>query len=202
MEQLLFCANHPEKIAKRHCNKCDQNLCNECIFESHIDHHEEIKKIEYLINTKQKKVSEILSKEIKSIIDKSFNELKPQINKLVLEETEQYIKDHKNLQLKATQSKKEKHVSIPIKKEPKPNSNFYQNVKKFSQQQEQGTVNKNIIRSISVGPSNSSIMARAKMFDLMNKKEVPKKYDENNPFSKGVEKNKGVKDIAKIFDQK
>ena len=51
MEHLLFCVNHPEKIAKRHCNKCDQNVCNECVFDSHIEHHEEIKKLEYTIDT-------------------------------------------------------------------------------------------------------------------------------------------------------
>ena len=108
MENLLFCANHPGKIAKKHCNRCDLNLCNECIFESHIYHHEEITKIEYLINTKQNKVPEFLSKEIKLIIDKSFNDLKPQIYQLVEKETEQYIKDHKSLQLKVNQSKKGK----------------------------------------------------------------------------------------------
>ena len=35
MEHLLFCVNHPEKIAKRHCNKCDKNLCDECVFDTH-----------------------------------------------------------------------------------------------------------------------------------------------------------------------
>ena len=50
MDYLLFCVNHPEKIAKRHCNKCDQDLCNECVFDSHIEHHEEIAKIEYSID--------------------------------------------------------------------------------------------------------------------------------------------------------
>ena len=54
MDHLLFCVNHPEKIAKRHCNKCDQNLCNECVFDSHIEHHEEIKKLEYSIDIKKK----------------------------------------------------------------------------------------------------------------------------------------------------
>ena len=115
MDHLLFCVNHPEKIAKRHCNKCAQNLCNECVFDSHIEHHEEIAKLEYSIDTKKDNFSQILSKEIDSIIEKSLNDLKPEIKKLVLEKTEEYIKDHKNLHLKKSlliYKKKKKKQSL------------------------------------------------------------------------------------------
>ena len=204
MENLLFCANHPGKIAKKHCNRCDLNLCNECIFESHIEHHEEITKIEYLINTKQNKVPEFLSKEIKLIIDKSFNDLKPQIYQLVEKETEQYIKDHKSLQLKVNQSKKGKHISFPIKKENKPNANFYRNIKQSVNVNGHTQVFKGkeilkrtVFRSNTVG---ASIKERAKMFDLMDITETEKEHDENNPLYKHVDKNKGVRAIAQLFE--
>ena len=199
MENLLFCENHPQKIAKRHCDRCDQNLCNECIFESHIEHHDEITKIEYRQNTQQNKLPEIVLKDIKLIIDKSFNDLKPQIYKLVLEETEKYIKDHKNLQLKVNQKKEEKHVLFSIKKEVKPNSNFYQNLKKFSKENKETPIKKFIIRSNTVG---SRIKERARMFDFIDKKEISKHYDENNPFNKKVDQNKQVKALAKMFENK
>ena len=119
MDHLLFCVNHQEKIAKRHCNKCDQDLCNECVFDSHVEHHEEVKKIEYTIDTKKTNFSEMLSKDIKLIVEKSLNDLKPKIYKLVLEKTQEYIKDHKNLQLKLNKKKKKKTMDKPLKIETK-----------------------------------------------------------------------------------
>ena len=125
MDNLLFCVNHPEKIAKRHCKKCEQDLCNDCVFDSHIEHHTEITKIEYSIDTKQTNFSQILSKEIKAIIDKSLNDLKPQLYQLVQAKTEEFLKDHKNLQLKLNKKEKKTNPpsSIPNQQEKKPNSN-------------------------------------------------------------------------------
>ena len=65
-----------------------------------IKHHGEISKLEYSIDTKKDNFSQILSKDLKLLIEKTLNDLSPEINKLVLEKTEQYIKNHKNLQLK------------------------------------------------------------------------------------------------------
>ena len=56
---LLFCINHPGKTAKRHCNECSQDLCNECVFESHLEHYKEITKIEYSIDTTHFKSKEM-----------------------------------------------------------------------------------------------------------------------------------------------
>ena len=56
--------------------------------------------------------SQILSKDIKLMIDKTLNDLKPEIYKLVLEKTEQYIKDHKNLHLKLNNIQEKKPGNI------------------------------------------------------------------------------------------
>ena len=114
MDHLLFCVNHEEKIAKKHCKQCDQNLCNECVFDLHIEHHTEIDKIEYSMDTKQVKYSQILSEEINAVVEKTMKELKPKISQLILEKTEEYIKSHKNLQLKLNQPKEKKP---PLKEE-------------------------------------------------------------------------------------
>ena len=173
MDHLLFCINHPDKIAKRHCKKCDQNVCNECVFDFHIEHNLEIEKLEYSIDTKNLKITQILSKDIESIINKSLNDLKPQIYKLVLEKTEEYIKDHKNIQLK-----------LSHKPTPK------QNINKGDLKNQIKTTN-----------TNSNINERAKMFEGINKRESQKIYDENNPYAKKVDKQKNVLSMAKIFDQ-
>ena len=120
MDHLLFCVNHEEKIAKKHCKQCDQNLCNECVFDLHIEHHTEIDKIEYSMDTKQVKYSQILSEEINAVVEKTMKELKPKISQLILEKTEEYIKSHKNLQLKLNQPK-EKNPYAPHVKEEKHN---------------------------------------------------------------------------------
>jgi hypothetical protein len=164
MDQLLFCVNHPEKIAKRHCKKCDQNVCNECVFDSHIEHNTEIEKIEYSIDTKQMKISQILAKDIESIINKNLNDLKPILNKIVLEKTEQYIKDHKNLQLKLNVTKNKKPVTTNAGTTVKNNLN---QKAKMSEGQEQSDSQKS---NNDNNPSNkkvvkeNNILARARLF--------------------------------------
>ena len=187
MDHLLFCVNHPEKIAKRHCNKCDQNLCNECVFDSHIEHHEEIKKLEYSIDTKKDNFSQILSKDIKLIIDKTLNDLKPEIYKLVLEKTEQYIKDHKNLHLKLNNIQEKKPGNV-IKKEEK--------TKPLKPVETRESIKKNI----QTARFSANIKERAHMFTLPIKS-PPKVIDKNNPFGK-KESSGGVKNMAKLFEQK
>lgn len=107
MDHVLFCANHPEKIAKRHCNKCNQDICNECVFESHIEHHSEVNKIEYNVENKSELFSRLISDDIQSIVDNTLQSLKPQIYKMILEKTKQYVDEHKNLQLKVSGASKE-----------------------------------------------------------------------------------------------
>ena len=191
MDHLLFCVNHPEKIAKRHCNKCDQNVCNECVFDSHIEHHTEITKLEYAIDTKQNHFSQILSKEIKSIIDKSLENLKPEIYKAVQKKTEEYLKEHKNLNLKLNLTKDKKANNQNAYKDPNLHHTNLSNLNKAD--------NKEPAKKHKVTASGN-IEERAKMFAGAKAAEKPKKYDENNPFKKGASKGKGVKDMAKIFD--
>ena len=188
MDHLLFCVNHPEKIAKRHCNKCDQNLCNECVFDSHVEHHEEIEKLQYSIDTKKENFSQILSKDIKFIIDKTLNDLKPEIYKLVLEKTEQYIKDHKNLQLKLNNIQEKKSVKL-AKKEEK--------TKPLNKNVETKESLKRNIETAKFGSNN--IRERAQMFTLP-RKSPPKIIDKNNPFGK-KESSGGVKNMAKLFEK-
>ena len=197
MNHLLFCKNHPEKFAKRHCNKCDQDLCNECVFDSHIEHHSEINKIEYTIDTKSCNFAKLLSDDIKLIVDKSLNDLKPQIYKLVAEKTEQYIKDHKNLQLKLAQNQPKKTApGSAVKRETKANIRANISAKK-SKEIKEAPKNQPVSNT-----TKASISQRAKLFsnNKNNYREVGKKYDDNNPYKKGADKNKGVKDMAKIFD--
>ena len=186
MDHLLFCVNHPEKIAKRHCNKCDQNLCNECVFDSHIEHHEEIAKLEYSIDTQKDNFSQILSKDIKLLVEKALNDLKPEINKLVLEKTEQYIKDHKNLQLKLNNIQEKKTVNITKKEEKTKPLNKHKENKE------------SLRKNIETAKFSSNIKERAQMF-IQPRKSPPKVIDKNNPFGK-KESSGGVKNKAKIFE--
>ena len=191
MDHLLFCVNHPEKVAKRHCNKCDQNLCNECVFESHVEHHSEVSKIEYSIDTKQSNFNQYLSKEIKAIIEKSLNDLKPKIYQLVLDKTEEYIKGHNNLHLKLNQTKEiKKEKKIPSRA---PTQKIEKNDNSKNQNQNQ---NQNKIKT-----SPSKISDRAKKFSSINTREVPRKIDENNPIYK-TKKLGGIKERSKMFEAK
>ena len=190
MDQLLFCDNHPEKIAKRNCKKCNQNLCNECVFEFHIEHHEEITKLKYSIDTKKTNFTEILSKDIKLIIDKTLEDLKPKIYNEVLKKREEYIKSHKNLQLKINSNKTNPPPQNRRKsfrtEEKKDNKN------KITKPNHAG--NKDPIKN---HPSNT-IKEKAKIF-TQKSKEIPKNIDEYNPLTKGVKGNVNKK--AKMFEK-
>ena len=164
MDQLLFCVNHPEKIAKRHCKKCDQNICNGCVFDSHIEHNTEIEKIEYSIDTKQMKISQILAKDIESIINKNLNDLKPILNKIVLEKTEQYIKDHKNLQLKLNVTKNKKSVTTNTGTTVKNNINQKANMSEGLNQSDSQKSNNDNNPSTKKVVKENNILARARLF--------------------------------------
>lgn len=189
MDHLLFCINHEGKIAKRHCKQCDQNLCNDCVFDLHIEHHTQIEKIEYSIDTKQVNYSEILSKEINAVIEQTIKELKPQISKLVLEKTEEYIKEHKNLQLKLTQTKDKK----PLPKEERTKAlkpTVKENIKTVDEKN-------NLQNPILSGKNSSKISQRAKIFE----NEKFKTHKINREDSKNIAKKHGVHAMAKLFEQ-
>ena len=195
MDHLLFCDKHPEKIAKRNCKKCNQNLCNECVLDFHIDHHEEITKLEYSIDTKKTNFTEILSKDIQSIIDKTLEDLKPKIYKEVEKKTEEYIKNHKNLQLKINSNKTNPPPQNRRKsfrtEEKKDNKN------KIAKPNHGG--NKEPIKNKPISSNiSNAIKDRAKIF-TQKSKEPPKNIDENNPLSKGVKGNVNKK--AKMFEK-
>ena len=214
MDHLLFCINHEGKIAKRHCKKCDQNLCNDCVFDLHIEHHTQIEKIKYSIDTKQVNYSEILSKEINAVIEQTLKELKPQISKLVLEKTEEYIKEHKNLQLKLTQPKEDK---MPQPKEdkisqPKEDKISQPKEDKIPQPKEERTKplkptvkdniktvdeKNNLQNPILSGKNSSKISQRAKLFE--NDKFQTHKI--NREDSKNIAKKNSVHAMAKLFEQ-
>ena len=123
------------------------------------------------------------------IVEKSLNDLKPQIYKKVLEKTEEYIKDHKNLQFKLNRSKEKKQTNPPIKKEQ-----MTKPLKKQNQENRE-SLKKNIINI----RYSSNISQKAKLF-TQNSREIPKKIDQNNPINK--RKSGGVKAMAKIFEPK
>lgn len=215
LDHLLFCANHPEKIAKRHCNKCNQDVCNECVFDLHIEHHPEITKINYLIDNKSERFTYAISEEIKKIINDSLEALKPQICELVLNKTKDYINTHKNLQLKA---------SVPVETNDKlPNYIKSERTKKLD-------TNKSNIRSSYNTVNNMTKIFDNKFAKEYTKKTVPdaekgissrtthiyqnenkpkeegaaavksyEKLEDNNPLKKGV-KGKGVNDMKHIFE--
>ena len=45
-QKEIFCLNHSTKYAKKHCEQCNSDLCNECALDLHIDHYQSLKKIE------------------------------------------------------------------------------------------------------------------------------------------------------------
>ena len=194
MDHPLFCVNHPEKIAKRHCNKCDQNVCNECVFDSHIEHHKEITKLEYAIDTKQNHFSQFLSKEIKSIIDKSLEDLKPEIYQAIQKKTEEYIKEHKNLELKLNLPKDSKTHNQNIHKEHKEQKPHQPNTHKENKEKKENKESKNN------AAQGGNINERAKKFVETKTNDKQKKVDENNPINKGATKGNAVKDRAKMFE--
>jgi hypothetical protein len=193
MDNLLFCDKHPEKIAKRNCKKCNQNLCNECVLDFHIDHHEEITKLEYSIDTKKTNFADLLSKDIKLIIDKTLEDLKPKIYQEVLKKTEEYIKTHKNLQLKINSNK----TNPPLQSRRK---SFKTGEKKedikITKPNHPGNKDPHKNKPTSSNPSNA-IKEKAKLF-TQKSKELPKNIDKNNPLNKGVKGN--VNKMAKIFE--
>ena len=193
MDHLLFCDSHPEKIAKRHCKKCKKDLCNECIFDSHIEHHEEITKIEYKIDIKKTRFTDDITKDIKLIIDKALDELKPKIQEEVLKKTQEYIKQHKNLQLKINQS-----ITNPSTQNRRYSLRTATQKKK---EEKKKTLNEhNQQTKESNKKMSSKIKEKTKIFNPQNTKVITKNKDKNNPYNAGTTGN--IINKAKIFEQK
>jgi hypothetical protein len=92
MEEIFYCANHPQKIAKRHCYNCKKDLCNECVFESHIDHYKDLTKIGYATIPKISSFTDEVGKEIRKILSREVKRLQDLIYKVVVEKTSEFIR--------------------------------------------------------------------------------------------------------------
>ena len=201
LDHLLSCANHPEKIAKRHCKKCNQDICNECVFDLHIEHHKEITKINYTIDNRSEEFTNKISEEIKEIINKSLESLKPQICQIVLDKTKEYINIHKNLQLKSgipmNANEKLPNNVLVSEKEKQNDSNEINNAKK---ENEKNTVvlnqkNKSEVHVIKEQKKNENInnnVPKAKAVSSFDK------LEDTNPLKNGP-RGKGVKELAKVY---
>ena len=43
---IKYCVNHQNEQAKRHCNKCNQDICSECALDLHSEHYKDIIKLD------------------------------------------------------------------------------------------------------------------------------------------------------------
>ena len=98
MENLnnIFCSNHSQKFAKRHCNQCNVDLCNECALEFHISHHQSLKKIENNAKNKVLDFSNLIREELVKIIDNSLHDISSQIIRNVQESAVKMLEEYKN----------------------------------------------------------------------------------------------------------
>ena len=111
----IFCSNHSQKFAKRHCNKCNLDLCNECALDNHIDHYKSLQKLKYIPKKKFLNYSEILSEEIKKIINNSLNDFSSQIYNNISEKAIKSLEDYKKKQPKFINSLRNK-INVEEKK--------------------------------------------------------------------------------------
>ena len=219
LDHLLFCANHPEKIAKRHCKKCNQDICNECVFDLHIEHHPEITKINYLIDNRSEKFTYTISEQIKEIINKSLEALKPQICQIVLDKTKEYINVHKNLQLKASvpmdASERQPNYVRASERAKQSDSNKANNIKSsYSSVANMTKIFDNNVSKVNVKKVSHTQKNRNEKPVIKEQKEEEsknsvvssavvvkssEKLEDENPFKKGT-KGKGVKDLKSIFE--
>ena len=201
LDHLLFCANHHEKIAKRHCKKCNQDICNECVFDLHIEHHKEITKINYKTDNRSEEFTNKISEEIKEIINKSLESLKPQICQIVLDKTKEYINIHKNLQLKSgipmNANEKLPNNVLVSEKEKQNDSNEINNAKKENEKNTVVLNQKNksevhVIKEQKKNENKNNIVPKAKAVSSFDK------LEDANPLKNGP-RERGVKDLVKVF---
>jgi len=202
MEEVIYCANHQKKVAKRHCNKCNVDICNECVIQSHVEHHKEIKKINYSINPKNAAFNDFINKEVKAMITRELKNMEDHLFKLVTEKTAEYIKNHKSTTLKVS--------NAPVKTSaPQPKYEL-ENPKKEKKVEEKPVSKRPVIEEVNeeevVQPKRRRVTVAigrmTKLFDGSKKgTTAPKMVDENNPFNKGAQEGHGVRNMAQIFDK-
>ncbi len=95
MEIELFCSKHSHKHAKKHCIKCNENLCNECALDFHIEHYPSLQKLKY--NSKQKYLnySNLLCEEIKKLLNDSLNDVTLQLNTKIKNRAKNNLEEYK-----------------------------------------------------------------------------------------------------------
>ena len=98
MENLneLFCSNHSKKHAKKHCNKCNLDLCNECALDLHIGHYQSLQKINNSPNNKYLAYKEMIKEEIQKLLNNSIDDITLKVFKDVQEKTKKNLKEDKN----------------------------------------------------------------------------------------------------------
>jgi len=208
MEEIIYCANHQKKIAKRHCNKCNVDICNECVIQSHVEHHNDIQKITYSINPKTTAFNDFINKEIQTLVKKELKNMEEHLLKLVTEKTADYIKNQKSISLKVSGAPA-KISGAPPKVSPPPVKNEYKPPKKEKKEEnkdiaeifEEAMHDEELVpprrRRVTVAIGNM-----AKLFDGSKKSTAaPKFVDQNNPFNKGAKEGCGVRNMAQIFDK-
>ena len=94
-QKEIFCLNHRTKYAKKHCELCNSDLCNECALDLHIDHYQSLKKIENSSKKKELNLSEIICDEIKKIVNNSLEDISLKVYNHIKEKKLQNLKEYK-----------------------------------------------------------------------------------------------------------
>ena len=94
IQKDIFCSNHSKKHAKKHCNQCNLDLCNECALDQHISHYKSLQKIDYSSKKKILNYSDMLCEEIRKILNNSFDDMTIKVYKNVQEKALNYMKSH------------------------------------------------------------------------------------------------------------
>ena len=92
----IFCSNHSNKGAKKHCGQCNLDLCNECALDQHIDHYKSLEKIENCIKNKYLIYKEALDQEIKKILNNTADEISLKVYNNVQEKALKNFNEYKN----------------------------------------------------------------------------------------------------------
>ena len=92
----IFCSNHSNKGAKKHCGQCNLDLCNECALDQHIDHYKSLEKIENCIKNKYLIYKEALDQEIKKILNNTADDISLKVYNNVQEKALKNFNEYKN----------------------------------------------------------------------------------------------------------
>ena len=92
----IFCSNHSNKGAKKHCGQCNLDLCNECALDLHIDHYKSLEKIENCIKNKYLIYKEALDQEIKNILNNTADDISLKVYNNVQEKALKNYNEYKN----------------------------------------------------------------------------------------------------------